>query len=167
MNSNSKNHLVCAVDLGGTNLRAANIDRDGRVHERVKKSTPKSDKPEDIVSAIASAVKQCEADSEKRGAQVHTASVVVPGSVHAATGVVINAPNIPCLLGYKLGAALENELDCRVLLENDANAAALGEMWRGAARGCRTIIFLTLRTRGGGGVFFYGKLLPGIAGNAG
>ena len=156
--------LVCAVDLGGTNLRAANIDRDGRVHERVKKSTPRSDKPEDIVSAIASAVKQCEAESEKRGVHVHTASVVVPGSVHAETGVVINAPNIPCLLGYKLGAALENELDCRVLLENDANAAALGEMWRGAARGCRTIICLTLGTGVGGGIILDGKLWRGIDG---
>ena len=159
--------LVCAVDLGGTNLRAANIDRDGRVHERVKKSTPRSDKPEDIVSAIASAVKQCEAESEKRGAQVHTASVVVPGSVHAETGVVINAPNIPCLLGHKLGAVLENELDCRVLLENDANAAALGEMWRGAARGCRTIICLTLGTGVGGGIILDGKLWRGIDGTAG
>ena len=159
--------LVCAVDLGGTNLRAANIDRDGRVHERVKKSTPRSDKPEDIVSAIASAVKQCEAESEKRGVHVHTASVVVPGSVHAETGVVINAPNIPCLLGYKLGAALENELDCRVLLENDANAAALGEMWRGAARGCRTIICLTLGTGVGGGIILDGKLWRGIDGTAG
>ena len=159
--------LVCAVDLGGTNLRAANIDRDGCAHERVKRSTPKSNRAEDIVSAILAAVRQCEAKSEKRGAQVHTASVVVPGSVHAETGVVINAPNIPCLLGYKLGAALEDELGRRVLLENDANAAALGEMWRGAARGCRTIICLTLGTGVGGGIILDGKLWRGVDGTAG
>lgn len=159
--------LVCAVDLGGTNLRAANIDREGHLHERVKKSTPKSDKAEDIVSAIASAVRQCEAESEKRGARVQAASVVVPGSVHAETGVVINAPNIPCLLGYKLGAALEHELERRVLLENDANAAALGEMWLGAARGCRTIICLTLGTGVGGGIILDGRLWRGIDGTAG
>jgi len=159
--------LVCAVDLGGTNLRAANIDRDGGIHERVKRSTPKSDQAEDIVSAIISVVRECQTESEKRGARVHTASVVVPGSVHAQTGVVINAPNIPCLLGFKLGAALENELGHRVLLENDANAAALGEMWRGAARGCRTIICLTLGTGVGGGIILDGELWRGIDGTAG
>ncbi len=165
-NSNESN-LVCAVDLGGTNLRAANIDRDGRVHERVKKSTPKSDNAEDIVSVIASAVRQCEAESEKRGGQVQAASVVVPGSVHAETGVVINAPNIPCLPGYKLGTALGNELGRRVLLENDANAAALGEIWQGAARGYRTIICLTLGTGVGGGIILDGKLWRGVDGTAG
>ena len=138
-----------------------------RVHERVKKSTPKSDNAEDIVSVIASAVRQCEAESEKRGGQVQAASVVVPGSVHAETGVVINAPNIPCLPGYKLGTALGNELGRRVLLENDANAAALGEIWQGAARGYRTIICLTLGTGVGGGIILDGKLWRGVDGTAG
>jgi len=167
LRNSNESDLVCAVDLGGTNLRAANIDRDGSVHERVKRPTPKSDHAEDIVSAIASAARQCEAESEKRGARVQAVSVVVPGSVHAETGVVINAPNIPCLLGYKLGAALENEIGRRVLLENDANAAALGEMWQGAARGYRTIICLTLGTGVGGGIILDGKLWRGIDGTAG
>ena len=167
MQPDSSEHLVCAVDLGGTNLRAANIDREGRIHERVRTSTPKSDSAEDVVSAITAAVRECEAQSLRRGAQVQAVSVVVPGSVQVGTGVVVNAPNIPCLPGYKLGVALENELDRRVLLENDANAAAVGEMWLGAARGCRAIICLTLGTGVGSGIILNGELWRGIDGTAG
>jgi glucokinase len=159
--------LVCAVDLGGTNLRAANIDRDGRIHERVRSATPGSGTAEDVVAAIAAAVRECESACSKRGGHVCGVSVVVPGSVHLETGVVINAPNIPSLPGYELAPALERALGQPVLLENDANAAALGEMWQGAARGCRTIICLTLGTGVGGGIILDGKLWRGADGTAG
>src|SRR5207237_5826675 len=119
--------VVCAVDLGGTNLRAANIDLNGRIHERFRTPTPKSDNAEEIVSAIAAAVRECEARAQERGAQVQAVSVVLPGSIQAHTRVVVNAPNLACLQGFQLAEALKAELDRSVLIENDANAAALGE----------------------------------------
>jgi len=160
-------YCVCAVDLGGTNLRAANIDRNGLIHERFRTPTPESDKAEEIVSAIAAAVRECEAKYKERGAQVRAVSVVVPGSVQVETGVVVNAPNLACLQGFQLAAALKAKLDRLVLIENDANAAALGEMWQGAARGYRTIICLTLGTGVGGGIILAGELWRGIDGTAG
>jgi len=159
--------LVCAVDLGGTNLRAANIDRDGRIHERARTQTPKSDPAGKIVSAIAAAARECEQESLRRGARLQAVSLVVPGSVQSGTGMIVNAPNIPSLAGYNLGAALREELIGRVLIENDANAAALGEMWQGAARGCRTIICLTLGTGVGSGIILDGKLWRGVDGTGG
>lgn len=159
--------LICAVDLGGTNLRAANVDREGRIHERIKTRTPETDKAKEIVSAIAAAVRECEARSLQRAEPVQGISVVVPGSVQVGTGVVVNAPNIPSLPGFGLGIALENELTRPVLLENDANAAALGEMWLGAARGCGTIVCLTLGTGVGSGITIDGKLWRGIDGTGG
>jgi len=167
VNDGSKDDLVCAVDLGGTNLRAANIDRDGRIHERVRNPTPQSDKPDEVVARVVAAVRECEAEALKRGAHVGGVSVVVPGSVHVETGLVFNAPNLPSLQGYELAPALETALGRPVLLENDANAAALGEMWQGAARGCRTIICLTLGTGVGGGIILDGKLWRGADGSAG
>jgi len=161
------NNLICAVDLGGTNLRAANIDRDGRIYGRTKTATPETDKAEDIVSAIVAAVRECETESLKRGAQIQAVSVVVPGSVQFGTGVVVNAPNIPSLPGFRLTAALSEALEQPVLLENDANAAALGEMWRGAARNCKTIVCLTLGTGVGGAIVFDGELWRGVDGTAG
>ena len=159
--------VVCAVDLGGTNLRAANIDLNGRIHDRFRAPTPESDKAEEIVSAIAGAVRECEAKAKERGAQVQSVSVVVPGSVQVETGVVVNAPNVACLQGFQLAGALKAELDRPVLIENDANAAALGEMWQGAARGYHTIICLTLGTGVGGGIILDGKLWRGVDGTAG
>lgn len=159
--------LVCAVDLGGTNLRAANIDRGGQIHERVRTATPKSGTAEDVVAAIAAAVRECEAACSKRGGHVCRVSVVIPGSVHVETGVVINAPNIPSLPGYELKTELERALGQEVLIENDANAAALGEMWQGAGHGFRTIISLTLGTGVGGGIVLDGQLWRGVDGTAG
>ena len=159
--------LICAVDVGGTNLRAANIDRGGRIHERVRTATPGSKPAEEVVSAIAATVRECESGGAKRGAHIGGISVVVPGSVQVETGVVVNAPNLPSLQGYELAPALETALERPVLLENDANAAALGEMWQGSARGYQTIICLTLGTGVGGGIILDGKLWRGADGTAG
>lgn len=160
-------NLVCAIDLGGTNLRTANIDHDGRIYERVKTATPASDKAEEIVNAIVAAVRECETEGLNRGARIQAISVVVPGSVQTDTGVVVNAPNIPSLPGFRLASALNAALDRPVLLENDANAAALGEMWRGAARKYKTVICLTLGTGVGGAVILDGELWRGPDGTAG
>ena len=159
--------LVCAVDLGGTNLRAANIDSTGRLHERVKSQTPDSDKAEDIVDAIAAVVERCEVEAAKRATRIEVVSVAVPGSVHAQTSVIVNAPNVPAIVDFGLAEALETKLQRPVLIENDANAAALGEMWQGAARGCRTIVCLTLGTGVGSGIILNGDLWRGADGTAG
>ena len=161
------NKLVCAVDLGGTNLRAANIDSRGRLHERVKSQTPESDKAEDIVDAIVAAVEHCEVEAAKRAARIEAVSVAVPGSVHAHTRAIVNAPNVPAIVDFGLAEALETRLQRPVLIENDANAAALGEMWQGAARGCHTIVCLTLGTGVGSGIILNGELWRGVDGTAG
>jgi len=163
----SNNDLVCAVDLGGTNLRAANVDRCGQIHERFRRETPASQSALEIVAAIAAAVAECEAQAGHRGARASAVSIVVPGSVQVATGVVINAPNLPSLEGFELAPALQRALGRPALLENDANAAAIGEMWRGAARDCSTIICLTLGTGVGSGVILNGQLWRGPDGLAG
>lgn len=159
--------LICAVDLGGTNLRAANVDHQGRIHERFKSVTPVSQPAFEVVTAIATAVQECEAKAAKRGAQVGGVSIAVPGSMQVGTGVVINAPNLPSLEGFEFASALERALGQQVLLENDANAAALGEMWQGAARRCCTLICLTLGTGVGGGIVLDGNLWRGVEGMAG
>ena len=167
MEQDSSNNLVCTVDLGGTNLRAANIDREGSIHERVRVSTPETDDPNEIVSAIASAVTECANQAAKGGEEMQAVSVVVPGSVQTDTGVIVNAPNIPAIVGFDLGQALNADLHRPISLENDANAAAVGEMWRGAGRGLQTIICLTLGTGVGSGIILDGELWRGIDGTGG
>jgi glucokinase len=165
--NSSDSDLVIAADLGGTNLRAATIDRQGRIHERTKQHTPKAEKASEIVRAIVAAARECESRSLGRGAGIRAVSVVVPGTVQVENGVVMKAPNVPCLDGFRLAAALQSELQWPAVLENDANAAAVGEMWKGAGRKRKTIIMVTLGTGVGGGIILDGKLWRGIDGSAG
>ncbi len=98
---------------------------------------------------------------------VSAASIMVPGTISKNNEMVIQVPNLPSLDNIGLKAILEEELGWPVLLENDANAAAVGEMWLGAARGCRSVICITLGTGVGGGIILEGKLLRGADGSAG
>jgi glucokinase len=92
---------------------------------------------------------------------------MVPGTVDNDNAVVVQAPNLPSLTNFPLKAVLEERLGWPVVLENDANAAAVGEMWLGAARGCRDVVSVTLGTGVGGGVILDGQLWRGAHGSAG
>lgn len=160
--------LVCAFDLGGTNLRAATIDENGKIHFRVRHDTPSTAKtPDEILRALVVTARECETRSRSNEKAILAASVVVPGTVDSSNEVVIQVPNLRCLDNFPLKAALEAELGWPIVLENDANAAAIGEMWMGAGRCCRTIVCMTLGTGVGGGIILDGKLWRGADGSAG
>jgi glucokinase len=158
--------FVCAADLGGTHLRVATVDRNGNISSRLMQPTPQAEKPTEIVRALIDAIRVCERSMAEQGGTISAVSVAVPGTVNVAEGVVVKAPNVPCLDGFRLAAALESELAWPVILENDANAAAIGEMWRGAGRGYSSIICVTLGTGVGGGIILDGKLWRGVDGSA-
>ena len=159
----SSDRLVFAVDLGGTHLRVALVDDSGRILTQLKQETPKGDSVNCIINALASAAERWSPESER----VVAASIMVPGAVDSDKAVVLQAPNLPSLVNFKLKAALQDRLGWPVFLENDANAAAVGEMWMGAARGCRDVMSVTLGTGVGGGVILDGKLWRGAHGSAG
>lgn len=158
---NTDSGLIFAADLGGTHLRAATVDRKGRIHSRFKQNTPQVKDVNAIVDAIVGAVHEFQ-----KLADISAVSLVVPGTVKVEEGAVVKAPNLPCLDGYRLGDALSKRLNLPAILENDANAAAVGEMWQGAAVGCKSIICLTLGTGVGGGIILDGKLWRGVDGAA-
>src|SRR2546426_9628769 len=162
-----KSEVVFAGDLGGTHLRVATIDRAGKIYSRLMQLTPQAEKPNEIVRALIDAAHESECKASERGAVISAVSVAVPGTVNVAEGVVVKAPNVPCLDGFRLAAALESELEWPVILENDANAAAIGELWQGAGQGSRTLICVTLGTGVGGGIILDGKLWRGVDGSAG
>jgi glucokinase len=159
---NTDKKLIFAADLGGTHLRAATVDGKGSIQFRFKQHTPQINDANAIVDAIVAAVHE----AEKQGEDISAVSLVVPGTVKVEEGAVVTAPNLPCLDGFRLGAALTEQLHLPAILENDANAAAVGEMWRGAAVGCKTIICVTLGTGVGGGIILDGKLWRGMDGAA-
>src|SRR5260221_7707700 len=154
--------VVFAADLGGTNLRAATVEENGKIQFRLKQNSAQAEKPDEILQALVLAVAQCKEQSKTTGACIGAVSVVVPGSLNVSRGVVMKAPNVACLDGFGLTSALTDELNLPAILENDANAGAVGEMWQGAARGRRTIVCVTLGTGVGGGIILDGKLWQGV-----
>src|SRR5437588_6071909 len=153
--------VVFAADLGGTHLRTATVDGNGQINFRLKQKTPQAAEPGEIVRALVLAVRQCETQSKISGDSIRAISVVVPGSVNVEQGVVVKAPNLACLDMFRLTAALTCELKLPAVLENDANAAAVGEMWQGAGRGRGAIGCVRLGTGVGGGIILDGKLWRG------
>ena len=157
----SSDRLVFAVDLGGTHLRVALVDDTGRIRNHLKQETPRA--AENVVDALVSAAQKWDSDK----LPVVATSIMVPGAVDSAKAEVLQAPNLPSLVNFGLKPELERRLGWPVVLENDANAAAVGEMWLGAARGCRDVVSVTLGTGVGGGVILDGKLWRGSHGSAG
>ena len=164
-NDSPKARAVIAADLGGTHLRVATVDEGGRILFRLKQNTPRAEDPEVIVDALVSAARSCEEQSP--GADVRAVSVLIPGLVNVAAGMIVRVPNVGGLDGFQIVEALRQRLGLPVILENDANAAAVGEMWQGAGRGKRTLVCLTLGTGVGGGIILDGKLWRGVTDSAG
>ena len=161
-----KQKYVLAGDLGGTHLRVAIVSSCGQIVTQVKQPTPRdATDPEIIVRALVEAARRCAGDGEYD--KPAAACIVVPGAVDVDNAVVVQAPNLPSLTNFGLKAALETRLGLNVVLENDANAAAVGEMWLGAAKGCRNVISVTLGTGVGGGIILNGVLWRGAHGSAG
>ena len=157
---------VLAADLGGTNLRIAAVDGEGNVVHRSRVSTPASKSREDIAVCIGDLALQC---VEALGPESRPAAfcVTAPAIISAKDGTIFSSPNLPDLNGFDLAGVLEQRLGLPVVLENDANAAAVGESWKGASKGADNSICVTLGTGVGGGLIIDGRLVRGADGTAG
>src|SRR5436305_3201344 len=153
------------VDLGGTNLRVAAISTDGALLHRLSVSADYHRGPEHVVEQIVQtihAIRQAQGSSGLRGV-----GIGVPGFIDMETGVVIGAANLPGFTGFPVRDEIQKHLGTPIILENDANAAAPGELWRGAGKSVKDLILLTLGTGIGGGIVVDGKVLHGFLGMAG
>ncbi len=153
------------VDLGGTNLRVAAIDSSGQVLNRVSVPAVYDAGPDRVVCDIVEIIQQVRARVD--GSSLEGVGIGIPGFIDMEMGVVVGAANLPGFQGYPVRTHIEGELKIPIILENDANAAALGEMWMGAGRGIRDLLLITLGTGIGGGIIVDGKVLHGFLGMAG
>ncbi len=153
------------VDLGGTNLRVAAIDAAGEVLEQTCRPAVYTRGPERVVQQIRDVVEETRARiglGELRGV-----GIGVPGFLNMETGVVMRAANLPGFQGFPIRDQIQKALGTPIVLENDANAAALGEMWMGAGKDVKDLILITLGTGIGGGIIVNGNVLHGFLGMAG
>lgn len=155
------------VDIGGTAIKLGLFDLGGRLCDKRELPTPKDDGGAHILPAVAATVTGVMKAAGIAPAAVAGIGMGVPGPV-GAQNVVDHCVN----LGWgvvDLGAEMRRLLPDieTVCAGNDANLAALGELWQGAGRGCSSAVMLTLGTGIGGGVVIGGKILPGAHGGAG
>ena len=160
------NKLALGVDLGGTNLRIAAVDDQGKLVEKVTLGTQVSLGRDHVIGEMCDAI-QSMSDKYKSSAALLGIGIGVPGIIDMQTGLVRESPNLPDWVDYPARAAVEQRLKTVVILENDANVAALGEKWLGAAKDFSDMAMLTLGTGVGGGIVLGGKIWRGANGMAG
>jgi glucokinase len=162
-----KNNLYCAVDIGGTKILLLLIDSEGNVLYREKTSTPKPEHPESIVETITEILDRAAGKAGSSAEQPASVGICTAGFVNYKDGVVHQSPNLNWRTPVALGEMTAKALNTPVLIENDANAAVLGEVYFGAAKGFRDVIYITISTGIGGGLFLDGRLYRGNTGFAG
>lgn len=153
------------LDLGGTNLRAAAIDRSGKVLEKIAGGTKFSAGREAVLNDMAAVI--CQLKERWGAGSLAGIGIAVPGFIQLREGIIRNSNNLPFLEGFPIRDEMERRLATRLILENDANAAALGEKWMGAGRDVDDLVLLTLGTGVGGGIIIGGRALHGHVGMAG
>ncbi|MFM2031422.1 MAG: hypothetical protein RLZZ297_187 [Chloroflexota bacterium] len=154
------------VDLGGTNLRAGLVDRDGTIHYDTRVETRVEEGPQAIFGRMVALIADVQAHLPA-GGSIDGVGVGVPGPLDPFAGFVFAMPNIPGFENTPLRNMLQNATGLDVELGNDANAAAVGEWIYGAGKGLRDLVYVTVSTGIGGGVIIDDHLLLGHRGAAG
>jgi glucokinase len=160
---------VIAVDLGGTQIRAAVVLPDGTRLARIDRRTPKEQGPEAVVDDCVLAARTAR-DGVPRGVADALVGIGVssPGPVDPRSGYVVEPPNLgPRFRNIALAPELGKALGLPAFLDRDTNVAALGERAFGAAQGEDDFIYLTVSTGVGGAIVTGGELLHGPDGLAG
>lgn len=157
---------VIGVDLGGTKILTALADLEGRILRRVLVDTGANDSAERVVERIIGTVEEVMRNGGAARDEVKRIGIGSPGTLDIERGIVLRSSN----LGWRnvpIVEMMESVLQIPVLLENDANAAALAEHAFGAGKGARNMVYMTISTGIGGGIILNNTLLHGACGAAG
>jgi glucokinase len=159
--------LYGALDLGGTKLRAVVAGLDGNISGEIIRPSEADEGPERVIDRMIETLEAAAKEAGIRLADLHAVGVAAPGALDLIHGLVQEAPQLPGWEAVPLVEIMNKRLGLPVLLENDANAAALGENRFGAGRGTRFMVYLTISTGVGGGIIIDSQVYHGVSGSAG
>ena len=163
-------YYAIGVDLGGTNLRIAAVDEGGKLLGKTTLETEVSQGREHVVDELCRAALAMTGEMRARSqaaVELCGIGVGVPGLIDGESGRLLKSPNLPGWSNYDVKGEIEQRLGTAVILENDANAAALGEQWMGAGRSFENMCMYTLGTGVGGGLVLNGGIWRGWNGMGG
>jgi glucokinase len=158
---------IVGVDLGGTSTKLAFINTYGEIVHKWEIITDKTNDGKNIIINIAKAIDQKLQEIDLSKEKLIGIGMGAPGPVDTKSGVIYNAVNLGWKNHFPLRDMLEVETSLPAVIDNDANCAALGEMWKGAGNGAKDLVCITLGTGVGGGVIANGQIVQGISGAAG
>lgn len=158
-----ENRLI-GIDIGGTSIKFALMDDAGTIEKKWSIPTNIAEKGKDIPKEICASIRMTLEDAGL--ATVKGIGIGVPGPISPDGKMVVQAVNLDWK-DLPLKEIIETDLGIGVCLLNDANAAALGEMWKGAAQGNVNLLFVTLGTGVGGGIVLNGEVLNGCHSSGG
>lgn len=159
--------LFGAIDLGGTNLRAIVADLDANIRGDDIRPSRAEDGLNVCLDEIEASLRHACSEASVEPGQLRAVGICTPGWVDTIEGVVPAAPQLKGWRNVPIVSILGERFGTRVVLENDANAGALGENIFGAGRGNRQMVYITVSTGVGGGIIVDGKLYGGARGSAG
>ncbi len=154
------------MDLGGTTFKALAVSQAGRILDRVQADTQADGEPAVVAQNMVAAIRRLQ-DRMSSSSHLRGVGFGIPGILDLPAGIVRRSPNLPRWQGFDFRAVVGQHLDVPFTIENDANAAVLGEAWLGAGRGMTHVTMITLGTGVGGGVIIDGEILHGTHGYAG
>lgn len=154
------------VDLGGTNLRIAAVDSEGKLLDKLTTGAEVQRGRDFVIGEMCEAIQSLTVKHRATG-QLAGIGIGVPGFIDMETGTVMRSPNLPDWINFPVREQIERKLSTKVVLENDANSAAMGEKWLGAGRNTEDMAMYTLGTGVGGGLVLDGHLWHGMNGMAG
>jgi glucokinase len=158
--------LVVGIDLGGTQVRAA-VLRGATLLSRVGEMTGENPTPERVIPRIFHLIQQALDEAHVSLEQIAGIGIAAPGPLDSRTGIVYAPPNLPDWKHVRLRALFEERFKLPVFVENDANAAGLGEYLFGAGQGSENMVYMTISTGIGGGVITDGRIIEGASGTGG
>jgi glucokinase len=159
--------LILGVDLGGSKILTAVTGSQGEMLSRDHSVTPAKEGHEAVIQSILESAHRALEEADVAVSELTAIGVGAPGLANPETGILYTSPNLPGWRDIPLRDIIQERLGKETFLINDANAAALGELCFGAARGARNFIYITLSTGIGGGIVIDGRIYGGAIGAAG
>lgn len=155
------------IDVGGTNVKIALVDDNGKIIYSNSVPTYAKMGYEYTVNNIKQAIKDLMKETNTTPSDIEGIGFDFPGQVDCKTGVVKLAPNIPGWVNVPIAQMIEDEFHIPTRIDNDVRCAALGELKFGAGRGCENFICITVGTGIGSGIVINGKVVRGATNAAG
>ncbi|GAS85405.1 MULTISPECIES: ROK family glucokinase [Paenibacillus] len=158
--------IYVGVDLGGTAIKVGICDEQGQLMHTYEGPTEVDKGVDTVIANIEKYVRHIVAESPYSWEQLEGVGAGVAGFTNVREGIIVHAPNI----GFRnvaIRSILEERLGKPIKIDNDANVAALGEVWAGAGKGVDNCVCYTLGTGVGGGLILNGNIYQGFSGMAG